>query len=485
MAIFRFLSFVYLFSMEEKKGYKGNLVVSSPKAFPRSSYRQITALRNRIDVKDAAGHVAMFLLKVAALETVRRFSKAKCPFLWRGIQALQVVCYPPVNRIQKWAPFKGLVKGMQMFSRPLLVLSIATAFSDQEEFNGQASDVSSGSPVNPESHSEELSLPSALGASNEASQTPECGSWLDQLHKELENQGISLPERINDEDLHRFYAAANGDFLVLLSSIKKTIRWRETYRILSQEELETWANMVFWHGYDVMHRPCLIVRLGLACSSLPFHDRPRFAQAVGKMAVAAVSQVEHGVMHLVSPENPEVTVLVDCEGLSPLRIPIQIMRSCSSLLQDHYPNRLGCLFVIRLPPVVRVIAQTFIQVLKPVTRKKLKIGGEMYRKVLLENLQTLPSYLGGDCRCSKCSNIGIHDVKHPRMDWINKIQANEDASNSEDTATPNVICQDDIDHSVSCDQVLRTAIIGLLMLWVLIAFIAGLYDPESHFFQSQ
>lgn len=80
------------------------------------------------------------------------------------------------------------------------------------------------------------------------------------------------------------------------------------------------------------------------------------------MVVAAVSQVEHGIMHLVSPENPEVTVLVDCEGLSPFKIPMQVMRSCSSLLQDHYPNRLGCLFVIRLPPVVRVIAQTFIQV---------------------------------------------------------------------------------------------------------------------------
>ncbi|XVE59230.1 hypothetical protein DITRI_Ditri05aG0029200 [Diplodiscus trichospermus] len=464
--------------MEEKKGYKGNLVVSSPKAFTRSNYREITKLRDGRDVKDAAGHVAIFLLKVAALETVRRVSKAKCPFLWRGIQALQVICYPPVNFIQKWAPFKGLVKGMQVLSKPLLVLSIATAFSDLEEFNDEASDGSGGSPVNPVSHSEEPSVASALDASNEDSRNLESESWLVQLHEELANQGISLPERIKDEDLRRFYTAANGDFSVLLLSIKKTIRWRETYRILSQEELETWANMVFWHGYDVMHRPCLIVRLGLACYSLPSHDRPRFAQAI-------ISQVEHGVLHLVGQENPEVTVLVDCEGLSAFRIPMQVMRSCSTLLQDHYPNRLGCLFVIRLPPVVRVIAQTFIQVLKPVTRKKLKIGGEMYNTVLLENIQTLPSYLGGDCRCTICLNIGVHDVKRPRADQINKILANEDASDSEDIPTPNVIFQDDIDQSWSCDQVLRTAIIGLLMLWVLIAFIAGLYDPESPFSLSQ
>lgn len=41
-----------------------------------------------------------------------------------------------------------------------------------------------------------------------------------------------------------------------------------------------WSNMVFWHGCDVKHRPCLIVRIGLACSRLPPPDRPHFAQAV-------------------------------------------------------------------------------------------------------------------------------------------------------------------------------------------------------------
>jgi hypothetical protein len=38
--------------------------------------------------------------------------------------------------------------------------------------------------------------------------------------------------------------------------------------------------MVFWHGFDVQQRPCLIVRLGLACVTLQSQDKPRFAQAV-------------------------------------------------------------------------------------------------------------------------------------------------------------------------------------------------------------
>lgn len=89
--------------------------------------------------------------------------------------------------------------------------------------------------------------------------------------------------RINEDELHIFYTAANGDFTSFLSSVKKTIRWRETFRMLSAEELEVWSNLVFWHGTDVKQRPCLVVRLGLACVSLPSNDRPRFAQAVGKI----------------------------------------------------------------------------------------------------------------------------------------------------------------------------------------------------------
>lgn len=78
----------------------------------------------------------------------------------------------------------------------------------------------------------------------------------------------------------------------------------------------------------------------------------------------AVSQVEHGVLHLLDEDNPRITVLVDCEGLSPYKIPMQTMRSCFSILQDHYPGRLDTLFVLRLPAVVRVIALALIQVIR-------------------------------------------------------------------------------------------------------------------------
>lgn len=452
------------------------VVTSGSEAFFENTLRHIGSLNHGKLGRGNARHVALFFLKVATLEMVRRFSRAKCPFAWRGLQAMQVLCYPPFKWIQRWAPFKGLVKGMQILSRPLLVLSIATAFSDQSECTDETSDGSSGSHGNndshecsePEPHAEPSSLHSAPDTRifDVDPQSIASEKWLQQLYKELERQGISLPERINEDELHRFYTAVNGDFSCLLLSIKKTIFWRKTYHILSAEELEMWSNMVFWHGFDMKHRPCLIVRLGLACFILPSHDRPRFAQAV-------VSQIEHGVLHLVDTENPQITILLDCEGLSPLRFPMQIMRSCSSLLQDHFPNRLGCLFVIRLPPVVRVVAQTFIQVLKPITRQKLRFEGEMYLKVLSEHLQTLPSYLGGKCACIKCSKL--NNMHQPSTDEeTSNVEPITDSSDDEDLSY--LTYQIDDQMNDTCDQVLRTAVMGVLMFWVLMAVMAGLPD---------
>ncbi|KAK0572314.1 hypothetical protein LWI29_029631 [Acer saccharum] len=143
-----------------------------------------------------------------------------------------------------------------------------------------------------------------------------------------------------------------------------------------------------------------------------------------------VSRVEHGVLHLVDAENPHITVLVNREGLSPLRIPMQLLRSCSSRLQDHFPNRLGCLLVIRLPPVARVISEE----------------GENHRgcacKVLSDYLQTLPAYLGGNCTCTKCSKISIHD-KRPHTNETNRIQPYADVGDDEDLPSPCFVHQDE------------------------------------------
>ncbi|KAF8094924.1 hypothetical protein N665_0348s0007 [Sinapis alba] len=455
---------------------KRSLVAAIPRAFQQTIYKNVSFASNGGFVGSGTlQNAAVFLLKVAVLEVVRRASKAKCPPLWNTLQALQCFCYPPLKWFQRWAPFRDLIKAMQMLSRPLLVLTIAEALTDQSELKQE----DPGGTESSESQSEPQTSQSLsdIRIEDEATHPATSQDWLKQLYEELEKQRLSLPERLNEDELHRFYRVSNGDFASLLASIKKTIHWRETYRILSEEELETWSSLVFWHGYDRNQRPCLIVRLGLAFLKLPSHERPRFAQAI-------ISQVEHGVLHLLNPENSDLTVLVDCEGLSPLRIPMQMLRSCSSILQDHFPNRLGCLFIIRLPPVVRVISQTFIQILRPTTRKKLRIEGESFHQVLSEYLQKLPSYLGSDCNCKRCSNLSEQDSPQPQTHTRSKIGSSRETEQvdisrwSYNVQTPDLAYEGDPSLNV-CSQVLRTAIVFVLMLWLFGALLAGFVDPES------
>nr|XP_043620737.1 uncharacterized protein LOC122592546 isoform X2 [Erigeron canadensis] len=348
-------------STTSRKDSKLTLVASGSKLLSHASSKQIPLFNNMKLRQLPANDMALFLLKVGWLEMVRRLSKAKCPFVWSGLQALQVFCYPPLKWLQRWAPFRNLIKGAQIMSRPLLVLSIATALYDQSGQNNLDSvDIENSDRRNdcndvPGSLPELSSSQSTVDVrvDDEALSHQPCRTWLLDLYRELDNQGVRLSERINEDELSRFHSAANGDFSCLVTLVKKSIRWRETYRFLSEDDLEMWSNMVFWHGFDVKNRPCLFIRL-VACIRLPPSERPRFAQAI-------VSQVEHGILNLVDAENPQVTVLVDCEGLS-IRFPMQLLRSCAATLQENYPNRLGCLFIIRLPSVGRVIAQTFIQI---------------------------------------------------------------------------------------------------------------------------
>lgn len=357
----------------------------------------------------------------------------------------------------------------------MLLLSIATVFSDQSSSTGEAT---------PDDY-HDLQARSRDEVQDDG--YPE--RWLLELHKELRKEGISVPERLNDDELRQFYAAANGDFARLLSSVKKTIKWRQSYTFLSPEELETWSPFIFWHGHDANQRPCLIIRLGLACSNLRSNGRFLLIKAV-------VSQIEHGILRLVNVEHPQITVLMDCEGLSPLGFPIHTMRSCAMLLQDHYPNRLSSLIIVRLPQVAQIIMQAFFQVLKPATRQKVRIIGRNHLEFLPNYLDSIPPFLGGNCSCSKCSNQSNAEVKSDEAtrteltsDHVNRSET-PDHLNISDEVTRTEPAPDQVKdspefnhHNVSntngySEELIKTIIIGILIVWIFIAVIVAMDYPE-------
>ncbi|XP_071708037.1 uncharacterized protein [Rutidosis leptorrhynchoides] len=420
----------------------------------RKTLKCVTSMKVSVVATGGAGDIVAFLLTTAALEIVKRFSSAHCPVIWRGIQALQILCCPPFKWIQKWAPFTGLVKGMQALSKPLMLLTAATIFDE----SGSSKGTLSGSGAELTELSTQLVTQNRRPV-NKVPRSVGMEDWLVELYEELDKQGITIPDRMNEDELCRFYAVSEGDFARLLSSVKKTIRWRQKYTLLSPQELEYWGNLVFWHGSDRMQRPCLFIRVGIAGSELASGGQAQFVRAV-------VSQVEYGVINLLDAEHSQITVLMDCEGLSPFGFPIKTFRHCAILLQDHYPNRLGCLLVVRLPSIARMITQTLFQVLTPRTQRKLMILGDNYQEVLSRYFEELPDFLGGKCSCPRCTNdvatVGeraIIDITNHRID--------NTSSNTELYAGPSSL-------NINGEYV-KVAGVGALLLWVCIVFFLAVY----------
>lgn len=118
-----------------------------------------------------------------------------------------------------------------------------------------------------------------------------------------------------------------------------------------------------------------------------------------------------------------------------------------------------------------------VQVLKPATKRKLRFEGDSFKKTLAEFLQVVPAFLGGKCRCPQCEK--------PRDSSV--IQAGEGSKSQPHLASIDGVSpgtdfdfdEEEISSPYSCENAIRAAIIGLLMVCIFIAFLAGMNDPSS------
>jgi len=120
------------------------------------------------------------------------------------------------------------------------------------------------------------------------------------------------------------------------------------------------------------------------------------------------------------------------------------------------------------------------QDLKPATRSKLKIEGEMYQKVLSDYLPTLPSYLGGCCTCMKSSTIGQQDMLQPYATGTSRRDRVEETSDSDNEDPPMLHPSNEFEGRLygQYDHLLRAAIVGILIFWAFVALGAVVFDSQ-------
>ncbi|GAQ82834.1 SEC14 cytosolic factor family protein [Klebsormidium nitens] len=342
-----------------------------------------------MDVKS----VGLFFGKVLALAVVYEATSMggkSHRVAWRGLQCACLVHASPwkVGRVPGIA---AVLRPFKPFTRPMVMMSIATLFSGGEgpptALQGLQSEESARIAHNVQTHAEgDLELRA-----------------LEALKAELQQKNINLPPRIDDSEL-RYFLRSNAHYLpVVIKKLQDHLRWRQSQVFLTQTELQKWDHLVFWHGNDGDGRPCLVVRLGQAYQELARSEQATFVNVL-------ISQTEHGARELVHAGTAveDLTIIVDCFEMQLLSLPVSLMKAAAETLQRNYPRRLAHMYLLNVPGFLRIVAMAILSVCGPITRQKIRVLGDHFTPVVeqqIGGLQRLPRVLGGQCQCAKCDQV--------------------------------------------------------------------------------
>jgi len=94
---------------------------------------------------------------------------------------------------------------------------------------------------------------------------------------------------------------------------------------------------------------------------------------------------------------------MDMKGVGVTRVPsvYGYVKQASAISQDHYPERLGKLYIINAPWGFSSVFSVVKGFLDPVTVSKIHVLGSGFQKELLAQVpkENLPKAFGGTCQC--------------------------------------------------------------------------------------
>jgi CRAL/TRIO domain len=102
--------------------------------------------------------------------------------------------------------------------------------------------------------------------------------------------------------------------------------------------------------------------------------------------------------------------IMDLKGVGITKAPsvYGYLRSASAISQDHYPERLGKLYLINAPWGFSTVFSVVKSFLDPVTVQKIHVLGSGYQAELLSQvpMENLPKQFGGTCECDGGCELG-------------------------------------------------------------------------------
>jgi len=241
---------------------------------------------------------------------------------------------------------------------------------------------------------------------------------LETIRKELQEENVFVPERMDDAALLRFLRARRFDVPKAKTMHLSAEQWRkdekidelvQTFEFKEREDVNKYYPQ-YYHKNDKDGRPIYIERLGQldikALYAITTQDRLlkrlicEYERSTRERMPASARAVGH-------PVETFCTIL-DLGGvsLSNFYRVKDYVSEASKIGQDRYPEIMGRFYIINAPWAFSAVWTMIKPWLDEVTVSKIEILGSAYKDKLLAQIpaENLPKEFGGACECSgSCS----------------------------------------------------------------------------------
>ncbi|KAI5083997.1 hypothetical protein GOP47_0000166 [Adiantum capillus-veneris] len=208
---------------------------------------------------------------------------------------------------------------------------------------------------------------------------------------------------IDEGTLTRFLRARSHNVDKALKFLLQHLKWGETYKppgYVQESEIanELKKDKVFAQGADKSGRIIVVI---LVARHFP---SDRNLEEFKRFAIYVLDKLAS-----ISGDLDKFVLLADMKGFSYRNMDVKGFIACLEILQDHYPERLGKLFLLHCPSLFWILWRILYPFIDPNIREKIVfVDDELLKETLLKDIDItqLPIEYGG-----LMTMVPIRDVK--------------------------------------------------------------------------
>ncbi|OQE16881.1 hypothetical protein PENFLA_c026G00446 [Penicillium flavigenum] len=241
--------------------------------------------------------------------------------------------------------------------------------------------------------------------------TPEQDAKMHQLRVELEKLGHS--ERLDSLTLLRFLRARKFDVEAAKTMFMNSETWRKefgtddlarTFKYPEKEKVFEYYPQ-YYHKTDMDGRPVYIEKMGKI--DLNKMNQITTSERMLKNLVTEFEKLSDPRLLACSRKAGKLLetccTIIDLKGVGITSVSsvYGYVKQASDISQNHYPERLGKLYIINAPWGFSSVFRAVKGFLDPITVSKIHVLDSGYQKELLAQIpaENLPVEFGGTCKC--------------------------------------------------------------------------------------